>query len=130
MCVKEVRESCIGFFQRQLKNFAQGQYVDQGYNLERAQRELQEMMEQLRDSKSMEEEERRGLKQKIAAWQHKVSKMQEQVLTVTIPQCMKSMLAEEEEEKFPVFNVSSRLYNKTTVFVFIFVVFLTNIIQT
>ena len=53
MCVKEVRPSCIGFFQRQLRIFAQGKYVDQGE---------------------------------------------------TIPQCMKSMLAEGEEEKFPVFN--------------------------
>ena len=53
MCVKEVRPSCIGFFQRQLRIFAQGTYVDQGE---------------------------------------------------TIPQCLKSMLAEVEEEKFPVFN--------------------------
>ena len=53
MCVKEVRPSCIGFFQRQLRIFAQGKYVDQG---------------------------------------------------VTIPQCLKSMLAEGEEEKFPVIN--------------------------
>jgi len=30
MCVKEVRETCIGFFQRQLKIFVQGHYVDQG----------------------------------------------------------------------------------------------------
>ena len=78
MCIKEVRESCNGFVQRELK-IAQDQLVDQGE---------------------------------------------------TIPQCLKSMIAGEEEEKFPVFNVSSRLYNKTTVFVFIFVVFLTNIIQT
>ena len=53
MCVKEVRPSCIGFFQRQLRIFAQGTYVDQGE---------------------------------------------------TIPQCMKSMVAEGEEEKFPVIN--------------------------
>ena len=30
LCVKEVRKSCIGFFQHQLKIFAQGFYVDQG----------------------------------------------------------------------------------------------------
>ena len=53
LCVKEVRESCIGFFQHQLKIFAHGFYVDQGE---------------------------------------------------TIPQCIKAMLVEEEEEKFPVFN--------------------------
>ena len=53
MCVKEVRESCIGFFQRQLKIITQGAFVDFGK---------------------------------------------------TIPQCLKSMLAEGEEEKFPVFN--------------------------
>ena len=53
MCVKEVRETCIGFFQRQLKIFVQGHYVDQGE---------------------------------------------------TIPQCMKSLLAEKTEEKFPIFN--------------------------
>ena len=53
MCVKEVRPSCIGFFQRQLRIFAQGTYVDQGE---------------------------------------------------TIPQCLKSMLAEVEEEKFPIIN--------------------------
>jgi len=67
-CVKEVHESCIGFFHRQLKIVAQGQFVDQGE---------------------------------------------------TIPQCIASML-----------NVSSRLHNQSRVFVFIFVVFLTNIIQT
>ena len=53
MCVKEVRETCIGFFQRKLKIFVQGHYVDQGE---------------------------------------------------TIPQCMKSLLAEKAEEKFPTFN--------------------------
>ena len=52
MCIKEVRESCNGFVQRELK-IAQDQLVDQGE---------------------------------------------------TIPQCLKSMIAGEEEEKFPVFN--------------------------
>ena len=52
MCIKEVRESCNGFVQRELK-IAQDQLVDQGE---------------------------------------------------TIPQCIKAMLVEEEEEKFPVFN--------------------------
>ena len=54
MCIKEVRESCVGFAQRQLKSM-----VD--YNLVQNQRG-------------------------------------------EIPQCVKSMLAGEKEEKFPVFN--------------------------
>ena len=52
-CVKEVHETCIGFFQRQLKIFVQRLFVDQGE---------------------------------------------------TIPQCIKSLLAEKAEEKFPIFN--------------------------
>ena len=54
MCIKEVRESCIGFVQRQTKYYYMVEHmVEQGE---------------------------------------------------TFPQCLKSMLAGEEEEKFPVFN--------------------------
>ena len=52
-CVKEVHETCIGFFQRQLKIFVQSVLVNRG---------------------------------------------------LTIPQCLKSLLAEKAEEKFPIFN--------------------------
>ena len=53
MCIKEVRESCIGFAQRQINIVVQRNNVEYGK---------------------------------------------------TMPQCVHSMLAEEEEEKFPVFN--------------------------
>ena len=53
MCVKEVRETCIGFFQRQLKITVQRVLVYRG---------------------------------------------------LTIPQCLKSLLAEKADEKFPIFN--------------------------